>query len=51
MVEEVLLDTRAHNIEIVGAYLVALAEETQTPVLVTFNKKDFRRFPHLKQVA
>jgi predicted nucleic acid-binding protein len=40
----------AHNIEIVDAYLVALAEETKTPVLATFNKKDFRRFPHLKLI-
>jgi uncharacterized protein len=41
---------RAHNVEIVDAYLVALAEETRTPVLATFNKKDFRRFPHLKLI-
>jgi predicted nucleic acid-binding protein len=41
---------RAHHIEIVDAYLVALAEETKTPVLATFNKKDFRRFPHLKLI-
>jgi predicted nucleic acid-binding protein len=41
----------AHNIEIVDAYLVALAAETQTPVLATFNKKDFRRFPHLKLIS
>jgi predicted nucleic acid-binding protein len=40
----------ARNIEIVDAYLVALAEETKTPVLATFNKKDFRRFPHLKLI-
>ncbi len=40
----------AHNIGIVDAYLVALAEETKTPVLATFNKKDFRRFPHLKLI-
>jgi predicted nucleic acid-binding protein len=40
----------AHHIEIVDAYLVALAEETKTPVLATFNKKDFRRFPHLKLI-
>jgi predicted nucleic acid-binding protein len=40
----------AHNIEIVDAYLVALAEVTKTPVLATFNKKDFRRFPHLKLI-
>lgn len=40
----------ACNIEIVDAYLVALAEETKTPVLATFNKKDFRRFPHLKLI-
>ena len=40
----------AHDIEIVDAYLVALAEETKTPVLATFNKKDFRRFPHLKLI-
>ncbi len=40
----------AHNIEIVDAYLVALAEETKTAVLATFNKKDFRRFPHLKLI-
>ena len=39
-----------HNIEIVDAYLVALAEETKTPALATFNKKDFRRFPHLKLI-
>ena len=41
---------RAHNIEIVDAYLVALAEETKTSVLATFNKKDFRRFPRLKLI-
>jgi len=41
---------RTHNIEIVDAYLVALAEETKTPVLATFNKKDFRRFPHLRLI-
>lgn len=40
----------AHNIEIVDAYLVALAEETKTPVIATFNKRDFRRFPHLKLI-
>ncbi|MFZ0962686.1 MAG: PIN domain-containing protein, partial [Terriglobia bacterium] len=40
----------AHDIEIVDAYLVAVAEETKTPVLATFNKKDFRRFPHLKLI-
>jgi predicted nucleic acid-binding protein len=40
----------AHNIEIVDAYLVALAEETKTPALATFNKRDFRRFPHLKLI-
>jgi len=37
-----------HHIEIVDAYLVAVAEETKTSVLATFNKRDFRRFPHLK---
>ena len=36
---------RTHNIEIVDAYLVALAEETNTPVLAAMNKKNFRRFP------
>ena len=41
---------QTHNIEIVDAYLVALAEETKTPVLATFNKKDFHRFPHLKLI-
>lgn len=41
---------RAHNLEIVDAYLVALAEETKTSVLATFNKRDFRRFPHLKLI-
>ena len=41
---------RSHDIEIVDAYLVALAEETKTPVLATFDKKDFRRFPHLKLI-
>jgi len=41
---------RGYNIEIVDAYLVALAEETKSPVLATFNKKDFRRFPHLKLI-
>jgi uncharacterized protein len=41
---------RTHNIEILDAYLVALAEETKTPVLATFNKKDFRRFPRLKLI-
>jgi predicted nucleic acid-binding protein len=40
----------AHNIEMVDAYLVALAEETKTPILATFNRKDFRRFPHLKLI-
>ncbi len=40
----------AYNIEIVDAYLVALAEQTKTPLLATFNKKDFRRFPHLKLI-
>lgn len=40
----------AHRIEIVDAYLVALAEENKIPVLATFNKKDFRRFPHLKLI-
>jgi predicted nucleic acid-binding protein len=40
----------AHHIEIVDAYLVALAEETKTPALATFSKKDFRRFPHLKLI-
>jgi predicted nucleic acid-binding protein len=39
-----------HKVEIVDAYLVALAEETKTPVVATFNKKDFRRFPHLKLI-
>ena len=35
----------------VEVLLVALAEETKTPVLATFNKKDFRRrFPHLKLI-
>ena len=41
---------RAHNIEIVDTYLVVLAEETKIPVLATFNKKGFRRFPHLKLI-
>ena len=41
---------RAHNVEIVDAYLVALAEDTKTRVLATFNKRDFRRFPHLKLI-
>ncbi|MGO9271657.1 MAG: PIN domain-containing protein [Terriglobia bacterium] len=41
---------RAHNLEIVDAYLVALAEETKTSVLATFNKRDLRRFPHLKLI-
>jgi len=41
---------RTHNIEILDAYLVALAEEAKTPVLATFNKKDFRRCPHLKLI-
>jgi predicted nucleic acid-binding protein len=40
----------AHNVEIVDAYLVALAEETKTTALATFNKKDFRRFSHLKLI-
>jgi uncharacterized protein len=40
----------AHNIEIVDAYLVALAEETKTTALATFNKKDFRRFRLLKLI-
>lgn len=41
----------AHKkLEIVDAYLVALAEETKTPVLATFNKSDFRRFPFLRLI-
>jgi len=35
----------AHPIEIVDAYRVALAEETKTPVLATFNKKGLPPFP------
>jgi len=27
-----------------------VAEETKTPVLATYGKKDFRRFPHLKLI-
>ena len=40
----------AHKVEIVDAYLVALAEETKTLTLATFNRRHFRRFPHLKLV-
>jgi uncharacterized protein len=38
------------NVEIVDAYLVALAEETKTPILATFNKGDFRHFPYLRLI-
>jgi len=40
----------AYNVEIVDAYLVALAEETKTLTVATFNRRHFRRFPHLKLV-
>jgi uncharacterized protein len=40
----------AYNIEIVDAYLVALAEDSRTLVLATFHKRDFRRFAHLKLI-
>ena len=40
----------ACNVEIVDAYLVALAEETKTRTLATFNRRHFRRFSHLKLV-
>jgi uncharacterized protein len=40
----------AYNVEIVDAYLVALAEETKTRTLATFNRRYFRRFSHLKLV-
>jgi predicted nucleic acid-binding protein len=37
----------AHPVDFVDAYLAALAEETRTTTLATFNKRDFRRFPWL----
>lgn len=40
----------AYNIEIVDAYLVALAEETKTLTVATFNRKHFRHFPQLRLV-
>ncbi len=40
----------AHKIDFVDAYLVALAKETKTAHLATFNKKHFRRFPQLKLI-
>jgi uncharacterized protein len=41
----------AHQgMEIVDAYLVALAEETKTSMLATFNKADFRAFPYLRLI-
>ncbi len=38
----------AHRVDFVDAYLAALAQETKTPTLATFNKRDFRRFPWLE---
>jgi uncharacterized protein len=40
----------AYNLEIVDAYLVALAEETKTLTVATFDRRHFRRFSHLKLV-
>jgi uncharacterized protein len=40
----------AYNVEIVDAYLVALAEETKNLTVATFDRRHFRRFPHLKLV-
>jgi|SRR5271167_1594920 len=40
----------AYNVEIVDAYLVALAEETKNLAVATFDRRHFRRFPHLKLV-
>jgi predicted nucleic acid-binding protein len=39
-----------HNVDFVDAYLAALAEETKTTLLASFNKRDFRRFPWLKLI-
>jgi predicted nucleic acid-binding protein len=38
------------RVEIADAYLVALAEETKTPMLATFSTADFRRFPFLRLI-
>ena len=40
----------AYSVEIVDAYLVALAEETKALTVATFNRRHFRRFSHLKLV-
>jgi len=40
----------AHRVDFVDAYLAALAQETKTATLATFNKRDFRRFPWLKLI-
>jgi predicted nucleic acid-binding protein len=40
----------ARRVDFVDAYLAALAEETRTTRLATFNKRDFRRFPWLKLI-
>ena len=40
----------SNHIDFVDAYLAALAQETKTVMLATFNKRDFRRFPWLKLI-
>ena len=40
----------AYHVEVVDAYLVALAEETRTPTVATFDRRHFRRFSNLKLV-
>jgi predicted nucleic acid-binding protein len=40
----------AYNVEIVDAYLVALAEESKTFTLATFDRRHFRRFSNLKLI-
>jgi predicted nucleic acid-binding protein len=39
-----------HNVDFVDAYLAALAEESKTTMLATFNRRDFRRFPWLNLI-
>jgi predicted nucleic acid-binding protein len=40
----------AQGIDFADAYLAALAQETRTTTVATFNKRDFRRFEWLKLV-
>ena len=40
----------AHGIDFADAYLAALARESKTLTLATFNKRDFRRFAWLKLI-